>query len=224
MYVPFCVFCFTVSFCVLFVCKCVLYYCHRVATQLQLTNISYHYTNKTDWSFNPEERANGFLRNAFTCLQQNNSPRLTVRILVAPVWQTDRQTDRQTDSTSLNVPSQSMLDLFLNQEHPNSTFKIDCFLREYRRISEAEFQAIYLCRGQICWLVNNECSGIWKEVLVLWQWTYPGISIPGWGERLSATVQTGPGANPAYRVTFRGKGRGVALTPHSHLPPRLKKE
>jgi hypothetical protein len=31
-----------VSFCVLFVCKCVLNYCHRVATQLQLTNISYH--------------------------------------------------------------------------------------------------------------------------------------------------------------------------------------
>jgi hypothetical protein len=24
------------------VCKCVLYYCHRVATQLQLTNISHH--------------------------------------------------------------------------------------------------------------------------------------------------------------------------------------
>jgi hypothetical protein len=29
-----------VSFCVLFVCKCVLYYCDREATQLQLTNIS----------------------------------------------------------------------------------------------------------------------------------------------------------------------------------------
>jgi len=29
-------------FYVLFVCKCVLYYCHWVTTQLQLTNMSYH--------------------------------------------------------------------------------------------------------------------------------------------------------------------------------------
>jgi hypothetical protein len=35
-----CIVCF-VSFCVLLVCKCVLYNCHRVATHLQLTNISY---------------------------------------------------------------------------------------------------------------------------------------------------------------------------------------
>ena len=36
-------YCLFVSFYVLFLCKCILYFCHRVTTQLQLTNISYIY-------------------------------------------------------------------------------------------------------------------------------------------------------------------------------------
>jgi hypothetical protein len=42
IYVLFCVFCFIVLLCVLFVCKYVLYYCHRLSIQWQLTNISHH--------------------------------------------------------------------------------------------------------------------------------------------------------------------------------------
>ena len=39
MYVLFCELCFIVLFCVLFVGKRVLYYCNRVSSQMQLTNI-----------------------------------------------------------------------------------------------------------------------------------------------------------------------------------------
>jgi hypothetical protein len=49
LFVLFCVLICFVSFCVLFMCKCVLYYCHRVATQMQLTNISYHTIWQNKW-------------------------------------------------------------------------------------------------------------------------------------------------------------------------------
>jgi len=41
-YVLFCTFCFNCVVLCIFVCKCVLYYCHRVSTHLQLTNMSCH--------------------------------------------------------------------------------------------------------------------------------------------------------------------------------------
>jgi hypothetical protein len=57
-----------VSFCVLFVCICVLNYCHRVATQLQLTNISYIVSYHTSYiNLYAEVESGDFLRNISTC-------------------------------------------------------------------------------------------------------------------------------------------------------------
>jgi hypothetical protein len=42
--------------CVLFVCKCVLYYCHRVSTQLQLTNMYHIIYTKLYWTGLAQDR------------------------------------------------------------------------------------------------------------------------------------------------------------------------
>ena len=39
MYILFCIVCFILLLCVLFMCRCVMYYCHRVSNQLHLKNI-----------------------------------------------------------------------------------------------------------------------------------------------------------------------------------------
>ena len=54
------------SFCVLFVCKCVLYYCHRVATQLQLTNIS-NSTCAAAWRISSKYESSGTIKQESSC-------------------------------------------------------------------------------------------------------------------------------------------------------------
>jgi len=65
-------------------------------------------------------------------------------------------------------------------------------------------------------------------------WIRYGLDGPGiesrCGARFSAPFQAGPGAHPASYTIGTGtlpgvkRGRGVALTTHPNLAPRLKKE
>jgi len=65
--VALCIVCF-VSFYVLFVCKCVLYFYHRVTTQLQSTNISYliYYVNLPSPELPPPVVSSSLWRNTDT--------------------------------------------------------------------------------------------------------------------------------------------------------------
>jgi hypothetical protein len=56
MYVLFRIFCFIVLFCVLFAYNCVLYYCHRVSTQLRLTNIRVYQIYQVSYPFKTADK------------------------------------------------------------------------------------------------------------------------------------------------------------------------
>jgi hypothetical protein len=60
-----------VLFCVLFGCKCVLYYCHRVSTQLHLTNISTWVISKVLHTVSFLFKNEFILQKTFKCLQCN---------------------------------------------------------------------------------------------------------------------------------------------------------
>jgi len=73
-------------------------------------------------------------------------------------------------------------------------------------------------------------NGIYVHVHVVGQDSSVGIatryglegSDPG-GARFSAPIQMGPGAHTASYTMGTGSSRGVALTTHPPLAPRLKK-
>ena len=76
-------------------------------------------------------------------------------------------------------------------------------------------------------LCADACHRSWHEIAT--GWMVQG-SNPGGRARFSASVQTGPGTHLASSTEGTGSvsrgysGRGVALTTHLHLAPRLKKE
>jgi hypothetical protein len=116
MYIPFWVFCFIVLFSVLFVCKCVLYYCHCAWIQFPLTNIliSIHHCDM----FVPV-LVEAARRSGTWCKPHQKTKYLTVKS--RPAWREGCPLHCQ-QSQCLS-PERTILNIFTYYVHMHSTFR-----------------------------------------------------------------------------------------------------
>jgi len=110
-----------VSFCVLFVCKCVLYYCHRVSTQLQLINISYHISptnrsplqNSLTWSIVSQYYYNKVLSQLHVHFEIDESFLISTYIVVKTKYVSNAMNRPGTDNHKIKIKAYSSTKLFV---------------------------------------------------------------------------------------------------------------
>jgi hypothetical protein len=137
MYVLFWVFCFIVFFCVLFVCKCVLYYCQWASTQVQLSNISYiiSYIIHLDCETNERSIPFGYLLHL---LGQGPSGSSSVLFGVYS-WSRCGAEDRWSGQP-ITVDLQTLLETFLNM-----SLRSACFTDEASSGKQQKFHSWGCC-------------------------------------------------------------------------------
>jgi hypothetical protein len=147
------IYCFVsiVLFYVLFVCKCVLYYCHWVSSQLQL-NVSYHiiYHIIIRSILIP-------LAVSITCMTNTYCCVYSTRLLMM-----DRKPVRNMHSTLPNKCEKLCISLaFIRRVYHDVRFS-ECQIQTY-------LTTLSITRNLLCritgWFVNTELESLWKEVV-----------------------------------------------------------
>ena len=121
MHVPFWVVCFIALFCALFVSHCVLYYCHRVSPQLQLTYLSYYIISCQIIYHNISHHINGIID---ICYWRNPSGQSVA------LGSTQRLTESSTSAISWRFKQEKLLSPYKQ--------KARCVLQKVRNLWEAE--------------------------------------------------------------------------------------
>jgi hypothetical protein len=145
----------TVLFCVLFVCKCVLYYCHRMSTQLQLTNTSIH---RNRWTIQRKGTAGrGKTDNSFwKCSSywklappSHLSLSRTFPILIISITQAGHLSNIQ-QQVQLTIPDAQRYVLFNHKMRPLHFLRVDPVrMKSTSCLNSNLFLCIY------CWLHSN---------------------------------------------------------------------